>query len=458
MTTKPHLIILAAAGLLLHAPAFAQQTERVSIASDGTEADFISSAPAISGDGRFVAFTSIATNLVPSDTNGVEDIFVRDRETGQTTRVSVASDGSEGDDRTSLPPAISADGRFVAFGSNATNLVPNDTNGIGDVFVHDLETGATERVSIASDGTQGNGGGSSPAISADGRFVAFGSSSTGLVPNDTNGEFDVFMHDRQTGETTRVSVASDGTQGDNFSGFTPAISGDGRFVAFASFSSNLVTGDTNGEFDVFVHDRQTGETERVSIASDGTEANEISIGVSISADGRFVAFQSAASNLVPDDTNGAVDIFVHDRQAGATERVSVASDGSQGNGNSGTSSIASNTLSADGRFVTFDSHATNLVPNDTNGTLDEFVHDRETGETTRVNVASNGTQANGFSRFATISADGNVVAFASFATNLVADDTNGQADVFVRVRETVNRPASSDRSQRLWTPSRSSRP
>jgi hypothetical protein len=403
-------------------------TTIVSVASDGTQGDDGSGNPSISANGRFIAFTSTSTNLVYGDTNGYPDIFVRDLQTGQTARISVATDGTQGNERSNWP-AISADGRFVSFRSEATNLVYNDTNGKADVFVHDRLTGQTTRVSVASDGTQGNGWSGTSSISADGRFVAFHSAASNLAPGDTNGYEDIFVHDRQTGETTRVSVASNGSQTNNHSS-SPSISADGWYVTFYSAASNLVSGDTNGKWDIFVHDRQTGETTRVSVASNGSQANNPSYGPSISADGRFVSFISGASNLVSWDTNGTWDIFVHDRLTGQTTRVSVASDGTQGNEESSYSSI-----SDDGRFVAFRSAASNLVAGDTNGKADMFVHDRQTGETTRVSVASDGTQGNGHTgNGSSISSTGQFVAFVSGSTNLVPEDTNGMYDVFVRDR------------------------
>src|SRR6266567_3491186 len=260
------LLLLTLGGRL----AGAQTTVRVSVASDGTEGNDVSMGSALSADGRFVAFDSAATDLVAGDTNRVSDVFVHDRQTGTTERVSVASDGAQGNGSSGLlsfafPPALSADGRFVAFVSFATNLVASDTNGATDVFVHDRQTGITERVSVASDGTEGNAASAGAALSADGRFVAFHSTATNLVAGDTNGKTDVFIHDRQTGITERVSVASGGTEGNGFSA-EPALSADGRFVAFHNTATNLVAGDTNGKTDVFVHDRQTGTTERVSVA------------------------------------------------------------------------------------------------------------------------------------------------------------------------------------------------
>src|SRR5437016_7692670 len=443
----------------------AQTTERVSVASGGTEGNGASLSSALSADGRFVAFDSDASDLVAGDTNGVSDVFVHDRQTGTIERVSVASGGAQGNGSSGLigfafPPALSADGRFVAFHSAATNLVTGDTNGAADVFVHDRQTGTTERVSVASGGTQSNAASLGSALSADGRFVAFQSDATNLVAGDTNGATDVFVRDRQTGMTERVSVASDGTQANNVSS-SPALSADGRFVAFQSDATNLVAGDTNGATDVFVHDRQTGATERVSVASGGgTQGNRNSGGFfafpALSADGRLVAFQSAATNLVADDTNGATDVFVHDRQTGTTERVSVASGGSQGNGFN-----AGPVVSAAGRFVAFHSTATNLVAGDTNGATDVFVHDRQTGTTERASIAPGGTQGNDSTAGPALSADGLLVAFHSTATNLVAGDANGAYDVFVHdravstTRTSTTQPATTSTSSTTTTTSSS---
>jgi Tol biopolymer transport system component len=426
------MILFLVSSLFLPLSSQAGITTRVSVASDGTQASSGSSRPSISADGRYVAFASDASNLVSGDTNGQKDIFVFDRHTGQTTRVSMASDGTQANSISDWP-SISADGRYVAFSSFASNLVLGDTNGRGDIFVHDRLTGETTRVSVASDGTQANGTSSWPSISADGRYVAFGSDATSF--GNTDFRTDIFVHDRQTKETARVSVASDGSTGIGYSDFgtvvtgssyTPSISADGRYVAFVADAINFTPGDTNKKPDIFVHDRQTGETTRVSVASDGTQANGNSVAPSISSDGRYVAFVSSASNLVPGDTNGYSDIFVHDRQTQQTTRVSVASDRTEANGNSVAPSISS-----DGRYVAFESSAPNLVPGDTNGYSDVFVHDRQTGQITRVSVASDGTQGNGASSPSSISADGRYVAFASDASNLVPNDTNGAVDVFV---------------------------
>ncbi len=367
------LVLALLVALALTDPSLAgtARTERISLASDGTQGDGESSfgnssGSSLSAHGRFVAFDSAASTLVGRDTNGATDVFVRDRMTGETKRVSLRSGGAQGNG-TSFFSSISADGRFVAFTSDASNLVGNDTNDWWDVFVHDRRTGKTERVSLSSGGAQGRGTSFSSSISADGRFVAFVSGAPNLVGNDTNETHDVFVRDRRTGKTELVSLGSDGAKG-NSSSFFSSISADGRFVAFFSYASNLVGGDTNGAIDVFVRDRSTRETKRVSLRSDGAQGGGDSSYPSISPDGRFVAFTSDASNLVGGDTNGVTDAFVRDRKTGETERVSLGSGGTQGNGDSRGSSI-----SANGRFVAFPSDASNLVGGDTNDAIDVFV-------------------------------------------------------------------------------------
>jgi Tol biopolymer transport system component len=382
----PHQCIRSVfAGLAVFAlglpAAFAQSTERVSVDSSGIQGNHDSAQTAISSDGRFVVFDSRSSNLVPGDTNGVDDIFVHDRQTGQTTRVSVDSGGLQGNDYTDLP-CISSDGRFVAFESHASNLVVGDTNARGDVFVHDRQTGVTTRVSMESRGLQGNDNSGGPSISSDGRFVAFMSFATNLVPGDTNAAPDIFVHDRQTGQTTRVSVDSGGFQCHGES-FRPSISWDGRFIAFVSEASDLVPGDTNNHRDIIVHNRLTSQTTRVSVDSGGHQSDGGSWKPRISSDGRYVAFASFASNLVPGDTNGVADVFAHDRLTGQTTLVSVDTGGFQGNDASGESSISS-----DGRFVAYESRASNLVPGDTNGRMDVFVHDRGSQGASLVNTGT----------------------------------------------------------------------
>jgi WD40-like Beta Propeller Repeat len=400
--------------------------ERISLDSNGNPGNDNSFWSSISGDGRYVAFESWASNLVSSDTNNQMDIFVRDRQTGQIERVNLANDGTQSN-MASFGPNISANGRFVGFYTGASNLVANDTNGTGDAFVRDLQTRQTIRISVASDGTQGNGISQDPSLSADGRYVSFWSTSSNLVSGDTNNQKDIFVRDLQTGQTERVSMAFDGGQANGESHWS-SISADGRYVVFESIASNLVPGDTNGVKDLFVRDLVTDQTTRISVASDGTQGNgESGDRAIISADGRYVAFHSTASNLVPGDTNNLRDVFVRDLATNQTTRVSVASDGTQANSDSDDPAI-----SADGRYITFDSGASNLVANDTNNVRDIFRHDIITGQTIRVSVTSDRTQANNMSDWlSSISEDGRYVSFHSSATNLVEGDTNGQWDVFL---------------------------
>lgn len=429
----------AAVFIVASSPRWPGQTVRASVASDGAEGNDSSVFGAIaSADGRFIAFNSAATNLAPGDTNAALDVFVHDRATGQTSRISVAGDGAEANDL-SLATDISPDGRYVAFTSAASNLVPGDTNGQIDAFVHDRQTGLTTRISVATDGTQGNNESVNPVMSADGRFVAFYGLASNLVPGDTNGDEDVFLHDRQTGQTTRLSVSSVGAQGDSNS-WRPAISADGRYVAFQSEATNLVAGDTNGAIDVFVRDRVTGQTTRASVTNSGGQAGLGGGDGVLSADGRYVTFVSRAGNLVAGDTNGAEDVFVRDRQTGQTTRVSVGTGGVQGNGFS-----TIGYPSADARYIVFQSFASNLVAGDTNNAADVFVHDRQTGETVRVSVASDGAQGNAASEGNTevgsgpaISDDGRTILFPSRASNLVGGDTNTTEDIFVAGPVSVN--------------------
>mgnify|MGYP000334810843 CR=1 FL=1 len=400
-------------------------TELVSVGPGGARGNSGSYAPSVSASGRFVAFESFASTLVAGDTNNAYDVFLRDRQAGRTSRLSLGPGATQGDAESRFP-SISANGRYTAFQSRASNLVPGDTNGLTDVFLRDRQAGATHRLSLGPGDRQGNGDSENPAISADGRFVAFQSLASNLVPGDTNGVTDVFVRDQQAGTTRRVSLGPGGRQGNDVS-YSPSISANGRFVAFHSGAGDLVLSDTNGAYDIFVRDRQTSATRRISLGPSGVQADGDSYFASISGDGRFVAFESFATNLVPGDTNGTTDLFVHDRQTGTTRRVSLGPGGRQANGES-----LSAAISADGSFIAFMSSAHNLVPNDTNGTFDVFVRDRQANTTRRVSLGPGGRQANRESYSASVSADGRLVAFESFASNLVPGDSNDTGDVFVR--------------------------
>ena len=456
---------------------------RVSVQTGGTQVTDVSALGAegaVSEDGRFVTFASASAQVVPGDVNGFADMFVHDLASTTTELVSAspAPGGANGSSAVAIP-AISHDGRYVAFSTNATNMqFPTLTNGVSHVYVRDRIASTFDRVSVNTAGVQGNGDsatggppyGSQVAMSRDGRYVVFPSLASNLdsdVP-DTNGFMDVYVRDRCvsdgapvggcTPSTKRVSRAVDRvTQGDGASGYSAlflgvAISADGRFVAFSSDATNLLGPgvDTNGGGDVFVFDRDAdgngtfdesgaGRTslERVSVASDGTQGIRGTIGTSVapqlSADGRYVAFTSDFTNLAPGVSGNFGQIFVHDRATGQTVLESVGAGGTEGNGLS-----AGSPLSADGRFVAFCSEARNLVSGDTNTSTDFFLRDRFTGQTTRLNVTPTGAESSGdpsiFVRgcYPFMSADARVVSYLTQGGDIVAGDTNGLDDYFVR--------------------------
>ncbi len=431
--------------------------ERSSIADDLTEGDAGSGGVSISGDGRFVAFSSAASNLVPNDTNNFTDVFLRDTCLGASSgcvpsvvRVSVATDGSQANGF-SFSPAISANGRYVAFTSDADNLVSGDTNHFPDIFVRDTCFGApvgcvasTVRVSLNNDGTQILLQNGEPAINADGRFVAFGS---GMVDYYYGPSFNIFVRDTCAGvlvgckpSTTLISALPSGQAG-SIDSESPAISSNGRFVAFQS-ADQMTFDDTDQVGDVFLRDTCIGapagckpSTVLVSIGDDGSQsANGVSRDVSINATGRFVIFNTFNSNGQPSA------VFVRDTCVGApigckasTTRVSVASAGAVG-----TSDSRGGSLSDDGRFIAFESDATNLVSGDTNNATDIFVRDTCVGtpvgcapSTIRVSVTLDGVQANGSNGGPAISGNGRFVVFGSSASNLAPGDANKADDVFL---------------------------
>ena len=408
-------------------------TARVSVASGGIESHGHATSPAISADGRYVTFASTAPDLVPDDTNATEDVFVHDRQSGATTRVNVASDGTQANGDAFGPnPDVSGDGRFVVFASIATNLVPGDTNDQQDIFVRDSQAATTTRISLAADGTQLDRRSDRPVISADGRFVAFQSSAATVVAGDTNEAEDVFVHDRQSGATTLVSAPFEAQvlppiPTRPIGSGNAAISDDGRYVSFRSDNPNIVRDDTNRVSDVFVRDLQTNTTTRVSVNNDGTQRTIASQSPSISADGRYVAFTTREPGGGLQEIPSALHVWVHDRQTPSTTRASVSSFGNPAIADSDDPSI-----SGDGRYVTFVSTADNLVNGDTNGTADVFRHDRQRAITTRESVATDGSQADRVSDAPSLSGTGGQLAFVSGATNLVSGDGNNAVDVFVR--------------------------
>jgi Tol biopolymer transport system component len=403
----------------------AQLTARISAGAQGIPSYGIAVPyyQAFSGDGRWLTFWATGP--------GWGNVYVRDVTSGRLIVASVTLPGASpfgGGQNAS----ISRDGRYVAFESISDELVPSDTNSASDIFVFDRASHVVHRVSVDSFGNQGHGHSTFSMISGDGSTVAFLSSSTDLVPNDTNLFTDVFVHDLASGATTRATVDSNGQEGhclhvlceQGYLGL--ALSYDGNVVAFGSWMTNLVSGDTNIWPDVFVRDRAAGTTERVSVSSTGAQGDDFSQNASVSCDGRFVAFDSWSTNLVPGDTNGVLDVFVRDRWTGTTERVSVDSSGNQSHGG-GLPAISCN-----GRLVAFFSNASDLVPNDTNGVDDVFVHDRLTGTTTRVTLGLGGQQVypGGYSQFLSVTDDGKVV-FASDDASFALGDNNSSFDVFL---------------------------
>jgi len=414
-----------ALGLVLTSglPVLAQSTVLVSVDSIAAQANGPSYSPVLSENGRWIAFSSDASNLVVGDTNGQRDTFLRDVLAGTTERVSVSSGGAEGNSWSNAGLSLSADGRFVAFTSNASNLVAADTNGFTDVFVRDRLVGTTNRVSVSSAGAEASGPSFLPSISRDGRYVAFVSSAINLPAGTPGGYTRVYIHDNQTGQTQHVPFA---TFSSNAQQTNPRLSADGRLVAFEELL---------GQSQVYLHDVLSNTAEMISIAG-GQPGNGSSGVADVSPDGRYVVFWSAAPNLVLGDQNGSVDVFVRDRQAAGTSRVSVSSTGAESNADS-----SGGAISDDGRYVTFSSSASNLVPGDNNGQpgqpwtgSDVFLRDRLTGSTTLLSLDTNGTQGKSDSGDPSMSSDARYIAFSSAASNLVANDTNSDEDVFLRDR------------------------
>ena len=460
-------------------------TERISLDSEGREVGgTFYGMGATSADGRFVAFQSLSSHLVPGDTNASWDIFVKDRRTGHVERVSVATDGTEGNDHSwGWGTDISGDGRFVAFYSWADNLVPDDTNDEQDAFVHDRVTGETRRISVSSSGRQGERfatahvlltpmradcklrprdaplvghqhipcfeWGPDISMSLDGSTVVFESALLHLIDGESQDPelldtrdtppYHVYAHDLRAGATTRVSKSAAGEPGNDTSS-GPSVSADGRFVAFQSFASNLVPGVEPGDvFQIFLADRATGGMRLVSAGVDGAPANGRNFAPEISDDGRVVAFASAASNLVAGDSNEFTDVFAYDVPSRSFELVSVNSNGQQQHFERDAAQRAAPVdtfyvlVSSDGRYVAFDSPADNLSARDepranrptrSDCFDDVFLRDREAGTTLLVSVNSRGEQANDCSSIAGLAPTGSEVLFTSPADNLVEGDTN----------------------------------
>jgi Tol biopolymer transport system component len=420
----------APATLLLSIAAVAQTTTREHESSIGVQGNSGASFPALSADGRFIVFRSQSTNLVPGDTNGETDVFVRDRQTGQTTRVSVDSAGVQANGDCSNSD-ISADGRFVVFDSAASNLVAGDTNNRRDIFLHDRQTAQTTRVSLGAAGQQAVTHCARPSVSADGRFIAFECADDNFaspVPGDVCIGMDVFVRDRLLATTLLASPSMQLAQVVT-PRFRGQISDDGGTVVFESIAVDLVPNDNNNRLDAFVWSRATGQVERASLTTGGLEGNHDSGEPRVTADGRYVVFSSRATNFGGGSGPGNGDfwdVFVRDRQMNTTECVSLATGGVGAN-----DTTQSGSITDDARFITFWSAATNLVANDTNAVYDCFLRDRQNGTTIRVSLSAAGIQGRSQSWYPSIAANGTFIAFNSSATNLVIPDNTG-GDVFVR--------------------------
>lgn len=387
-------------------------------------------ASAVSGDGRFIAFNSDASNLVPGDVNDAWDIFVKDIVTGELEVVSIASNGTRSNGDSGLgtagePISISADGRYVAFSSWATNLVPDDTNDAIDVFVYDRDDDMIERVSVSTAGAQGDVGAYWPSLNADGRYVAFTSFDTNLVPNDINDSGDVLLRDRVANTTTLISSTPAGDVANGPSG-AAEMSGDGNVVSFASVATDLVVGVSSSSPKVYARDLLAGATELVSVSTSGTPA-QVSQRSAVSYDGRYVAFDSQ-SPAAPGDGDGVEDIYIRDRNDGTTTLASVATSGAAANDSSGAVYPG---ISADGRYSVFTTTGA-LDPSDENATSDIYVFDLNAGTTTLVTVAPGGGAAGGI--LPEITADGKYVVFESALNTYAVSDSNGLEDVFLLPR------------------------
>ncbi|MGZ6912601.1 MAG: TolB family protein [Acidimicrobiia bacterium] len=389
----------------------------------------------ISPDGRFVVFTSDSPDIVPNDHNNAADVFLRDTKLGTTERVSIADNEGEGSFG-GYGGLVSADGRYVAFSSDSDNLLATaDNNGSTDVFLRDRQLGTTTRVSVKNAGGEANDSSYLQSMTPDARIIVFNSDADNLIgTTDQNFSTDVYIRDRGANKTQRISVATDGTEGDLDSTYG-SISDDGRYVAFLSNASNFDENDSGVFQDVYLRDRTAGTTTRLSALADGTEADSDSTNVIISGDGKVVVFDTDASNLLPvSDDNGATDVYAASVATGAIERISSRPDGGDA---SDFSFVAG--VSDDGRYVFFQSGAKDLVGNSLLAATDGFVRDRTAGRTVLAATTQKMTEPLGPSADLSgsspnaISGDGRYLLFSSTATDVMADgDTNSTiSDVYL---------------------------
>ena len=408
---------------MMNVPEQSNSVKRISIANDGAQANGRSGSISLSDDGRLIPFESSADNLIANDLNNADDIFVYNRLNETVELVSVAIDDTAADANSSSA-VISGDGKYVSFTSSASNLVANDSNNFQDIFIRDLDNQTMEVVSVSSNGTLANGISLFSTISGNGNYVAFDSLASNLVPNDINESGDIFLRDRSNQTTNLVTLSTD-SNGANGSSTLGSISDDGQYISFESTASNLVTGDTNDVSDVFLYNRLNQTNKLISFGLEGAATNSNSTGGLVSGNGGYVVYQSDASNLVANDINEASDIFIYNLQNGTTELVSLGLNGAAANGSSRNASI-----SDDGRYVAFLSDADNLVADDTNSRADIFVRDLETQTTQIIDADS----------FPLINGDAQSLVFTSSVANLVSDDTNDTGDVFLVELDNTDQP------------------
>lgn len=422
--------------LLLRKPA-SGSTQRVSLKSDGSQLTNYPTLPpgqALSGDGRFVAFNAYE-GLVANDTNLAYDGYRYDSQTSNLERVTFGPAGAQIAFGAAVS-ALSRDGQSILMQSGAPDIIAGQSFANARAFLRDLASGAITYISFRADAEQIGDDAYDALFSGDGSVVVARTATDSFVAGDTNRMYDAVRQDGRTSPAQRVSVPSAGISlaaaNQNSGDWSHAFAGseDARYVAFSSQASNLVVGDTNGANDVFVRDRLLGTTERVSVGSDGSQGFCGSSDVDISADGRYVVFQSCSAFVLPTPLT-RMDVYRHDRLTHTTAVVSLTPGGAMPNSYSWFP-----TVSDDGRYVAFSSCATDLIANDGNGFCDVFVRDMQAGVTQLASPSHDGVGSNSDTYQSRISGDGSTVALASMATNLVSDDTNGEHDVF-----TFNRAA-----------------
>lgn len=407
--------------------------ERVSVDASGNQISSVGTwggdAPAISRDGRYIVFESDSSQLVSGDTNGLLDVFVKDRQTGSVVRANTTPSGTQmtTGEVIGTSPAVSDDGRFVAFLAYEPGLVSGYAGTHRDVYVKDMQTGAIDVSSVSSSGSAGDGDAASVALSANGRYVVFSSAASNLVPGDTNSMNDIFVRDRQNGATTLVSKSYTGGVA-NGGSMWASISCDGAYVAFSSAASDLVASDTNSNGAVFLADRITGDMTDITLNENGYATG--SAAPQVSCDGTTVVFDSTASNLVSGDTNGYEDIFAYDVMSHVIDRITVSSSGGQST-RYPDEGFSTRSVSYDGQYVVYSAYDNGLVSSDTNSKDDVYLRDRKNGTTQLISMRSVSTPAVSDSYYPSISEDGKYVGYISNDSNLVAGDTNSEPDIFV---------------------------